>query len=91
MVINSPEIERASLHVWAKWYYHIYTLPFLALYPLLAYAYYVRYEDWIVSEEWTFLGVTSLLTGHALSFLVTKWSDGARAWVTTWKVRSSDG
>ncbi|KAH0826496.1 hypothetical protein J3R83DRAFT_5501 [Lanmaoa asiatica] len=72
---ESPEIARASLHVALTWYTHIYTFPFLSLYPLLAYAYY--------SEEWTFLACVSLGAGHALSFLVTRWSSGAKAWITT--------
>ncbi|KAF8066823.1 endoplasmic reticulum Ca-transporting P-type ATPase [Lyophyllum atratum] len=86
--VNSPEIARASLHVYIPWYYHLYTVPFLSLYPLLAYAYYVKYDQWLVSEEWTFLACVSLGAGHALSFLVTKWSAGARAWITTRKAHS---
>lgn len=76
------------MHVSIPWYYHLYTVPFLSLYPLLAYAYYVKYDQWLVSEEWTFLACVSLGAGHALSFLVTKWSAGARAWVTTRKAQS---
>ena len=77
----------ATLHRALPWYTHLYTLPFLSLYPVLAYTYFVKYEDWLQSEEWTFLACVSLGVGHALSFLVTKWSTGARAWVTTSKVR----
>ena len=84
--VHSPEIARASLHRALPWYTHLYTLPFLSLYPLLAYAYYIKYDDWLGGEEWTFLACVSLGAGHALSFLVTKWSTAARAWVTTWKV-----
>ena len=65
---------------------HPPTLPFLSLYPLLAYAYYIKYDDWLGGEEWTFLACVSLGAGHALSFLITKWSGGARAWITTRKV-----
>ncbi|KIJ62125.1 hypothetical protein HYDPIDRAFT_136644 [Hydnomerulius pinastri MD-312] len=86
--VESSEIARASLHVALPWYTHIYTIPFLSLYPLLAYAYYVRYDDWIKSEEWTFLACVSLGAGHALSFLVTRWSAGAKAWITTRKAAS---
>lgn len=85
--VISPEIARASLHVAVPWQRHIYGYPFLSLYPLLAYAYYVKYDQWLVSEEWTFLACVSLGVGHALSFLITKWNSGARAWVTTKKVR----
>ncbi|KAF6744001.1 endoplasmic reticulum Ca-transporting P-type ATPase [Ephemerocybe angulata] len=88
VAVHSPEIERASLHISIPWYTHIYGLPFLALYPLLAYAYFIKYDDWLVSEEWTFLACVSLGVGHALSFLITKWSTGARAWITTKKAHS---
>lgn len=81
--VESQEIARATLHVALPWYTHVYTLPFLSLYPLLAYAYYVRYDDWIKSEEWTFLFCVLLGAGHALSFLVTRWSAAAKTWITT--------
>ena len=84
--VISPEIARASLHIAIPWYTHLYTVPFLSLYPLLAYAYYVKYDQWLVSEEWTFLACVSLGAAHALSFLITKWSAGARAWITTKRV-----
>ncbi|KII85628.1 hypothetical protein PLICRDRAFT_166290 [Plicaturopsis crispa FD-325 SS-3] len=88
VVVNSQEIRKASLHVALPVWTHLYTTPFLCLYPLLAYAYYVKYDDWIRSEEWTFLACVSLGAGHALSYLVTRWSAGAKAWVTTRKARS---
>lgn len=81
--IRSPEISWAALQTAIPWYLHLYTFPFLSLYPLLAYAYYVKYDDWLQSEEWTFLACVSLGAGHALSFLTTKWSTAVRAWITT--------
>lgn len=84
--IQSSDITGASLHKSIPWQYHLYALPFLSLYPLLAYAYYIKYDDWLQSEEWTFLACVSLGAGHALSFLVTRWSTGARARITTRKV-----
>ncbi|KAJ7621138.1 hypothetical protein FB45DRAFT_798857 [Roridomyces roridus] len=83
VAIDSVDIARASLHVRLPLVAHLYALPFLSLYPLLAYAYYVKYDQWLVSEEWTFLACVTLGASHALSFLVTKWSGGARAWITT--------
>ena len=83
VAVRSSDIERASLHISLPWYLHLYTIPFLSLYPVWAYAYYFRYDDWIKSEEWTFLGCVCLGAGHALSFLVTRWSNGARARITT--------
>jgi len=82
VTVVSPEISRASLHRARPTLFHIYALPFLSLYPLLAYAYYVKYDEWLRSEEWTFLACVSLGAGHALSFLVTRWSAGARAAIT---------
>ncbi|KAJ7705279.1 hypothetical protein B0H17DRAFT_973789 [Mycena rosella] len=83
VAVDSPDIARASLHVRLPFVAHLYAIPFLSLYPLLAYAYYVKYDQWIVSEEWTFLACVTLGASHALSFLVTKWSGAARAWITT--------
>lgn len=88
VTVQSNEIAKASLHVALPWYTHLYTIPFLSLYPLLAYAYYIKYDDWLRSEEWTFLACVYLGAGHSLSFLVTRWSAGAKAWITTRKVRS---
>jgi hypothetical protein len=81
--VESPEIVAATLHKALPTYFHLYTVPFLSLYPVLAYAYYVKYDVWLQSEEWTFLACTTLGLGHALSFLATRWSTGARAWITT--------
>jgi len=86
--VESSEIARASLHRSIPWHWHLYGIPFLALYPVLAYAYFVKYDTWLVSEEWTFLACVTLGAGHALSFLVTRWSTGARAWITTRKAHS---
>ncbi|KAH9475933.1 Manganese-transporting ATPase 4 [Psilocybe cubensis] len=86
--VVSPEIAQASLHISIPWQRHVYAVPFLCLYPLLAYTYFVKYDEWIVSEEWTFVYCVSLGASHALSFLVTRWNAGARAWITTHRAPS---
>lgn len=83
VTVHSPEISRASLHVALPWQSHLYAFPFLSLYPLLAFAYFVKYDTWLQSEEWTFLACVTLVLLHALSFLVTRWSTSAKAWITT--------
>ncbi|KAJ8082505.1 putative cation-transporting ATPase 1 [Marasmius tenuissimus] len=88
VAVDSPEVSWASLHVRLPWYTFLYTLPILPLYPLLAYAYYFKYDQWLVSEEWTFLACVTLGAGHALSFLVTRWSAGAKVRIETRKARS---
>ncbi len=85
--VSSQDIERASLHASRPVWAHIYALPFLSLYPVWAYAYFFKYDDWVMSEEWTFLGCVALGVGHALSFLATKWSASAKAVITSSSVR----
>lgn len=88
-MVKSSEIAWASLHISRPLWTHIYAVPFLCLYPLWAYAYYFKYEDWIKSEEWTFLGSVVLGAGHALSFLATRWNAGAKALITSSKVHDT--
>ena len=58
-----------------------YTLPFFSFHPLLAYAYFSNYTDRLKGEEWTFLTCVSLGAGRALSFLATRRSTAARAFI----------
>lgn len=88
VAIVSPEISGTDLRVSIPPWRHVYAVPFLPFYPLLAYAYYVKYDQWLRSEEWTFLACVMLGAGHALSFLVTRWSAKAKAWITTREVRA---
>jgi hypothetical protein len=89
--VISQEIDSISLHNPIPIKARIYGLPFLsklpliicnaiankaALYPLLYYTYYHKYDDWVVSEEWTFIYCVLLFAGHALTFLSTAWSTG---------------
>ncbi|KAH9173807.1 endoplasmic reticulum Ca-transporting P-type ATPase [Lactarius sanguifluus] len=84
----SSEISGTDLRVSIPRWRHIYAVPFLPFYPLLAYAYYVKYDQWLKSEEWTFLACVLLGAGHSLSFLVTRWNARAKAWITTREARS---
>ena len=61
---------------------------FLSLYLLLAYAYFIKYDDWQKSEGRTFLVCVSLGADHALGFLATRWSTAARAFRTSRSVGS---
>lgn len=83
----SSEISGTDLRVSIPRWRHIYAAPFIPFYPLLAYTYYVKYDQWLKSEEWTFLACVLLGAGHSLSFLVTRWNARAKAWITTRKVR----
>lgn len=53
-----------------------------AFYPVLYYTYYYRYDDWVKSEEWSFIYCVLLFAGHALSFLITAWNSAFNARVS---------
>ena len=80
--VDSAEIQAISLHRAVPVWFHLYVLPFLVLYPLAGYAYFVRYDDFIADQANTFIGCVVLLGLHALSWLATRWSVSFRAAVT---------
>lgn len=86
VAIQSPDIASVRLHAPSPLWQHVYVFPFIFLYPLYFYTYYVRYEDWIKSEEWTFVYSVALFSSHALAYLGTRWNIGFKAWATTRKV-----
>ena len=88
--MQSDEIASVTLHKQSPLLWHVYVTPFLVLYPLWAYAYFMRYEQWVKSEEWTFVITASLLLVHALSYLATHWSVRAKALFTSTSVSAID-
>lgn len=88
--MQSDEIAQVTLHRRRPLWTHVYVLPFLCLYPLLAYAYYERYDDWVKSEEWTFAYTVTLVAAHALSYLATHWNVRAKALITASHVSDLD-
>lgn len=88
--MQSPDIARVTLHRRIPLEWHVYATPMALLYPVWLYGYFFRYDTWFKSEEWTFVYTVALVAGHALSFLVTRWSVGAKALITCTKVRSHD-
>lgn len=90
VAVQSDEIASVTLHRRSPLLLHVYVLPFLFLYPLLAYTYYVKYDEWVKSEEWTFVYTAGLLTAHALTYLATHWSVQAKALFTSTSVDAVD-
>ena len=86
IAVQSPDIAHITLHRRIPVEYHLYSLPFLVLYPIWAYGYFISYDTWFKSEEWTFVFTVGLIASHALSFLVTRWSVAAKALITCTKV-----
>ena len=83
--LNSRFCRRASVFATTVVALHPF---FFSIYPLLAYAYFIKYVDRLKSEEWTLLACVSLGAGRALSFLVTRWNTAARAFRTCRSVGS---
>ncbi|KAI7862416.1 HAD ATPase, P-type, family IC [Spinellus fusiger] len=85
-LVQSKAIEAASLHVPLPKQWHLYVWPFFSmLYPVFFYVYYFKYDVYIVSEEWTFVSLGSIITLHALSFLVCQWNVSIKALFTCTK------
>ncbi|KZO94433.1 endoplasmic reticulum Ca-transporting P-type ATPase [Calocera viscosa TUFC12733] len=80
--VASSEIRAATIHRRIPIYLHLYTSPFVVVWSVFAYAYFVKYEEWFGAEEWAFLAGAIVVACHALSFLTTQWSTGVKAWMT---------
>lgn len=88
-LVDSPDIAAVSLHAPVSGWLRPYVLPYLVAYPAAAYAYTVRYDDWIADQANTFILCVLLIGTHALSWLTTQWSTEWRAMVTAVRVSSS--
>lgn len=86
-LVDSRSVAEASLHVPLPLKWHIYVWPFASmLYPVWIYIYFFKYDAYLGSEEWTFVSLGSIITLHALSFLVCQWSVTLKALFTCVKV-----
>ncbi|GJN87840.1 hypothetical protein Rhopal_000795-T1 [Rhodotorula paludigena] len=72
--VDSPDVASLTLLKPLPGWARIYVFPFLVAYPVAYHAFYNEYERWIQSIEWTFLLCIVLFGGHALAFLLTRWS-----------------
>ncbi|KAI8978621.1 cation-transporting ATPase 4 [Pilobolus umbonatus] len=54
-------------------------------YPVFTYVYMYQYDAYLGSEEWTFVILGSIITIHALTFLVCQWSVDFKALFTCFK------
>lgn len=79
-LIDSPLIIDCSLHKHLERRFHPYFLPFVFLYPAWYYIYTCRYDEYLGSEEWTFVSIVTLVTSQALLWLSGHWSISAKAY-----------
>ena len=84
--MESSLVTRISLHNPLPRWAHAYILPFIPLYPILSAIYFFKYDEYIGSEEWTFVYFGSLLTINALTWLCVHWSVTLEALFTATKV-----
>ncbi|ORY77669.1 hypothetical protein BCR37DRAFT_382557 [Protomyces lactucae-debilis] len=80
LLVDSPLVVGASLHNPRPRILHPYVLPYIVLYPIWAYVYNYKYNEWLGSEEWTFITIVTLITTQSLLWLVGHWSIAAKAW-----------
>ena len=89
-LVSSSLISRISLHNPLPRWAHAYILPFMPLYPVFAMIYFFKYDEFIGSEEWTFVYFGSLITLNALCWLCVHWSVTLQALFTATKVIPSN-
>ncbi|KAG0348881.1 hypothetical protein BG004_003832 [Podila humilis] len=81
-LVQTKQIKASSLHSRLPRSQHAYVWPFVFLYPAWIFVYLFRYDEWIRSEEITFVTLGSLLTINALLFLTCQWSVSIKASLT---------
>ncbi|KAG9303466.1 hypothetical protein G9A89_013793 [Geosiphon pyriformis] len=85
-LVNAKSVKESSLHIPKSLKWHAYVWPYLSLYTAWFYIYLFAYDKYLVSEEWTFLTLGTLITTNALLFLSCQWSVRAKAFLTCKKV-----
>ncbi|KAG0300168.1 hypothetical protein BGZ97_003362 [Linnemannia gamsii] len=81
-LVQTKLIKTSSLHSRLPRIQHAYAWPFLFLYPAWAFIYFFKYDEWIKSEEITFVTLGLLLTTNAMLFLTCQWSVSVKASLT---------
>lgn len=91
-LVESERVASAALLRPLPRRWHMYVWPFVSmLYPVFIYVYYNHYETYLGSEEWTFVALGSIITLHAMTFLVCQWSVDVKALFTCVKVSIDEG
>ncbi|KAF9098989.1 hypothetical protein BGX23_004524 [Mortierella sp. AD031] len=81
-LVQTKLIKTSSLHSRLPRSQHAYVWPFFFLYPAWSFIYFFRYDEWIKSEEITFVTLGLLLTTNAMLFLTCQWSVSVKASLT---------
>ncbi|KAG0334874.1 hypothetical protein BG000_007965 [Podila horticola] len=81
-LVQTKLIKASSLHSRLPRSQHAYVWPFVFLYPAWTFIYLFRYDEWIRSEEITFVTLGLLLILNSLLFLTCQWSVSIKASLT---------
>lgn len=73
-LINNPSIENAQLLVSKSIPLRPYVYPWIPVYAAFAHVFYNLYDEYIVGPEWTFVYLFSIMTCHALTWLLPQWN-----------------
>ncbi|ORY07354.1 hypothetical protein K493DRAFT_310267 [Basidiobolus meristosporus CBS 931.73] len=82
MLVTSKTISKAALYTPRPRFWHAYVWPFVPVYPSWLFIYLFRYEEYLGSQEYTFVSIIAMLSVHALTFLVCQWSIDIYAMLT---------
>lgn len=75
-LVDNPQVKAAELWKPLPLYLHTYIWPFAIIWPVFL-RYYLTpelYEQYISSEEWTFVWIAAIVTLQSLAWLCTHWS-----------------
>ncbi|KAI9596892.1 hypothetical protein BDF19DRAFT_471043 [Syncephalis fuscata] len=81
-LVASKSIVAASTYIKQPFTAWWYVSPFFVLYPSWVAVYQHAYEQYLGSEEWTFLTLGGLITVHILMYLASQWSVTVRVQMT---------
>jgi len=86
-LVDAPSIKSSSLHDPLPFNLHLYVWPFLVVWPAFSSIYFSksRYEQYIQSQEWTFVWMASIITVQSLVWLLTQWNINLKTAFTTTK------
>src|SRR5690242_18161316 len=86
-LVDTPGIRSSSLHNPLPLQLCLYVWPFLIVWPAFSSIYLsqARYDQYIQSQEWTFVWVASIVTLQSLAWLLTQWNINLKTAFTTTK------
>lgn len=73
-MVPNPTIAEATLHNPIATALRPYVWPFVFLYPIFSYYYFLHYDEYIGGQEWTFVFLGSIISLQLLLWLMPFWN-----------------